>query len=92
MEKLIINLDGDNILAGFPAEKVVHTKTFTVTSLSGGMSSGAPSVAIILDLPDGRKVLAETSLRLFLSAARALRAKYGVQFSWVDEMFPEDGL
>ena len=48
-----------------------------VTGLEGGMQSGRPSVAIRLDLEDGRVVLAETSLALFLSAADALKARYG---------------
>lgn len=52
---------------------------FAVTCLSGGMTSGRPSVAIRIDLPDGRTVVQETSLRLFLMAADAFRAKYGEQ-------------
>lgn len=51
--------------------------TLGVAALAGGMSSGRPSVAFKFDLPDGRVVLAETSLRLFLAAADALRARYG---------------
>jgi hypothetical protein len=39
--------------------------------------SGKPSVALGFELPDGRWVLAETSLALFLTAAEALRARYG---------------
>lgn len=48
-----------------------------ITCLSRGMSSGAPSVALRLDLPDGRVVIAETSLKLFLTAADIFKAKYG---------------
>lgn len=48
-----------------------------ITALAGGMMSGAPSVMLRLDLPDGRTVLAQTSLRLFLAAADMLRARYG---------------
>jgi len=41
------------------------------------MASGKTSVAFDIPLPDGRHVLAETSLELFLAAADALRARYG---------------
>ncbi len=50
--------------------------------LPAGMSSGAPSVMIRLDLPDGRIVLAETSAALFVSAGAAVRgaaARLGFQ-------------
>jgi hypothetical protein len=47
-----------------------------VAVLDGGMKSGRPSVAIRLDLPDGRTVVAETSARLFCVAARAIMAKH----------------
>lgn len=45
--------------------------------LKAGMASGKPSVAIRLDLPDGKVVIAETSLALFLGAASALHTKFG---------------
>lgn len=48
-----------------------------IAALSGGMSSGAPSVAIRIDLPDGRIVVAETSLRLFQMANAALLGRFG---------------
>ena len=72
-----INFEGDGILKDFPREKVIHlTNPITVTSLKGGMESGKPSVAFIFDLPDGRKVLAETSGELFIAAARAMKTRY----------------
>lgn len=79
MVSLTIKLNGDGILQGFPPEKIVNLEStpITVTTLEGGMSSGLPSVGLIFDLPDGRKVLAQTSVRLFLSAARAIKARYG---------------
>jgi len=48
-----------------------------ITALKGGMTSGKPSVAIRLDLPDGRTVIAETSLALLLAAADAFRTRFG---------------
>jgi hypothetical protein len=44
--------------------------------LEGGMTSGMPSVCFRLRLPDGRFVLAETSARLFVTAGRAIEAKF----------------
>lgn len=47
-----------------------------VAVLEGGLQSGRPSVALRIDLPDGRTVVAETTARLFCSAAKAIMAKY----------------
>lgn len=61
-----------------PGAKVVHTTApIGVTGLVSGMQSGKPSVALRVDLDDGTAVIAETSLALFLSAADALKARYG---------------
>ncbi len=48
-----------------------------VASLEGGMAGGATSIAIRIDLPDGRIVIAETSLRLFVHGAKLLVARHG---------------
>lgn len=48
-----------------------------IAAMIGGMSGGAPSVAIRIDLPDGRIVVAETSLRLFQMANAALLGRFG---------------
>ena len=78
MLALVIKLDGDGMLEGTPKEEIVHvTGPITIGALTGGMQSGAPSVAIAIRLPDGRVVLAETSMKLFFGAARAFRAKFG---------------
>ena len=61
-------------------ESVIHlgngAPAIQVASLPGGMDSGRTSVALRLDLPDGRTVVAETSLRLLLTVARALASRY----------------
>lgn len=54
-----------------PANSPIH-----VALLDGGMASGRPSVAIRLDLPDGKSVVAQTSARLFVTAARAIMARH----------------
>jgi hypothetical protein len=58
---------------------IIHlpNATIWVNGLEAGMESGDPSVAIRIDLPDGTSVITETSLRLFLTAADALKAKLG---------------
>ena len=48
-----------------------------VAGLPDGIVSGKPSVAFRLDLPDGRIIIAETTLALFLTVADAMKAKYG---------------
>ncbi len=48
-----------------------------VTGLADGTEANAPSVVIRLDIDNHRGVLAETTLKLFLSAADALKAKFG---------------
>lgn len=59
-------------------ERIVHVTTpLSITGLAGGMGSGKPSVALRIDLPDGRSVVAETSLALLLTAVRGLVARYG---------------
>lgn len=78
MISLTIRLDGDDALKGTPPDKIVHvTDPITVAGLTGGMTSGKPSVALLVPLPDGRTVVAETSLALFLTAADALRSRHG---------------
>jgi hypothetical protein len=48
-----------------------------VAVIEGGLESGLPSIAIRIDLPDGRtSVVAETTARLFCMAARIVMAKY----------------
>ncbi len=47
-----------------------------VSYLSGGMESGLPSVAFIFELPDGKSyVIAETTARLFVQAAKLIQTK-----------------
>lgn len=61
-------------------ENVIHlgndAPPVRVAVLHGGMSSGQPSIALRIDLPDGRSIIAETSARLFCMAARGIMAKY----------------
>lgn len=61
--------------------KLIHlTGRFEVTGLRGGMTSGLASVAFRFDLPGGRTVIAETSLRALYSATMGLAARFGEPF------------
>lgn len=80
MPSLRIILDGDGAFPELARDDVIHladNADIAVTGLAHGMASGDPSAAFVFMLPDGRPVLAETSLRLLLSAADALKARYG---------------
>ena len=48
-----------------------------VGGLEGGMASGNPSVALLIETEPAAVIMAETSLKLFLWAADVLKAKYG---------------
>lgn len=77
---LDLNESRFDALAGIADDAVVHLAAETrleVGALPNGMTSGKPSVAFCFPLPDGRVVVAETSLALFLSTADVTRARYG---------------
>jgi hypothetical protein len=78
MVQIDIRLEGDGSMADLLPE-LAHIgmgALFRVAALPGGTSSGLPSVALAIRLPDGRVVLAETTARLFVLAARAIAARY----------------
>ncbi len=54
-----------------------HATLAGVGGLPDGTTGGKPTVALRIDLPDGSSVVAETTLALFLSAADALRGRFG---------------
>jgi len=65
MPVIRVILEGDGALAdmvGREADVIHLTSPFTVAALAGGMETGAPSLGIRIDLPDGRVVFQETSL------------------------------
>jgi hypothetical protein len=51
-----------------------------MAALAGGMTSGRASIAFRFDLPDGRCVFAETSLRALYTATKALVTRHGEPF------------
>lgn len=49
----------------------------SVGAMPEGTESGAPAVSFCFALPDGKVAVAETTLKLFLMAADAFKARYG---------------
>lgn len=77
MASIEIILDGDGSRPAWAHAKVHRVQDFGISGLARGMLSGKPSIAILIDLPNGEKVFAENSLANFLQAADALKAYYG---------------
>jgi len=77
-------MDGDNswpdLKDKLGTDQLIHlgndAKPIQMALLDQGMQSGRPSVSIRFDLPDGKTVVAETSLRLLVSTARAFASRY----------------
>ena len=85
MVELKVILEGDAAFRDLLDKKEIiyldnDAPPITVAAFHHGMKSGKASVMIWIDLPDNRVVLAETSLRLFITAADLLKAKYKGQF------------
>lgn len=57
--------------------RVIETNEISVAALQSGMQSGGTSVAFRINLPDGRIVFAQTSLKLYMLAAELFRQRYG---------------
>lgn len=62
-------------------ERLIHQTDLRVAILEGGMASGAPSVALRFDLPDGEVLIAETSLATFTSVMAAARGAFPEAFA-----------
>lgn len=85
MNIIKVILEGDNCWTDL-AEKIKDGRVtwlrggnISIAALSKGVTSGRPSISIRIDLPEGKVVIAETSMRLFLGAAEAFKAKYGAE-------------
>lgn len=69
-------LDGDDALSDVDPASLREGRLDRIMALDGGMSSGLPSVTIVVAMPDGTRVLAQTSGRIFCTTARAIAARY----------------
>lgn len=80
MLPLDVHADPDGCWAdlGRIPEKVIDAVTkLSVSAAPSGERSKAPTVAVRMDLPDGRVAVAETSLRDFWRAAKLFAERYG---------------
>lgn len=75
-----LKIEGDNAWEDLRQSGVVYCGTrIGMAALEGGMRSGAPSIAIRLELPSGKVAVAESSLAALETTVRALVARYGSQ-------------
>lgn len=83
MPALDLKLDGiggsyADVFQRYPTVHMREDIPIRMETLDHGMTSGKPSVAIILELPQVRGVvLARTSVRLFQMAAFGMLSRYG---------------
>jgi hypothetical protein len=56
-------------------------ESWKVAVLERGMRSGDPSVALRLDLPDGRILIAQTSVAAWIAATAAMRGAFPEAFA-----------
>jgi hypothetical protein len=73
-----VTLDGEHAWPDLATRDLVRGAWTRLTALPHGMTSGALSIAICVELPDGRAVVAETSWALLHAAVQAIAARYGV--------------
>lgn len=85
MPSINLTLEGDGCWPDLPEKmqqgQVIdlmgnNVPPIQVAALPGGMVSGKTSVTFRFDLPDGRILLAETSLTLLATTIRAIEARY----------------
>lgn len=77
MTPLQIILDEQKARESLSGKDVQDGELNAVILMEKGMQSGKPSVYVRVNMPDGKVVLAQTSLALFLTAADGLKARAG---------------
>ena len=72
--KVIVDADGS---LGDIADKLVEAEgVYAITALEAGMISGKPSVGFVVKTKDGNFILAQTSMEIFLTAAKLFKSRY----------------
>lgn len=74
--RIVLNLEQHGFADGQPHKVKVHEGGVVIGGMSNGTQEGKPTVMIGLE-QGGNFLVAETTLRLFLTVADALKAKYG---------------
>jgi hypothetical protein len=74
---LDLRLDGDRAWPELKdlGDRLILAKLHGMARLAMGTSMGKSSIALRIDLPDGRTVIAETTLNLLRTAMRAIEAR-----------------
>lgn len=75
MTALDVKLDGDNCWPELKEKGFIVGTLVAVARLPVSTSGGRSTVAFRIELPDGRTVLAETTLRLIQTAIKAIEAR-----------------
>jgi hypothetical protein len=65
---------GDVDAGDFPGEPDLFLSELFV--IEGGMSSGKPSIAVRITLPDGRELVAQTSAKALVAATKIIEGRY----------------
>lgn len=69
-------LDGDGALDDVDPATMREGRFERIIALDSGMNTGLPSVTIVILMPDGTRVIAQTSGRIFCVAGRAIAARF----------------
>lgn len=80
MPVINLKLNGENAWPDLQGKSIIHmgqgAPAIEMALLDNGMESGAPSLAMRFDLPDGKALIVETSAQLYCSIARVIMGKY----------------
>lgn len=82
MPQIILELQGDGAWPDLKDREVINIPDdvpIKIIALPGGMQGGRDSIAIRFDTGEKSSVVAQTSVRLFLQAAAAIRGRFGEQ-------------
>jgi len=71
----------EGFISDYSPDEIIHIgdssgAAIRITALEHGMTSGKASVGIGIPMPDGKIILVESSLELFMGAAAVLGAKF----------------
>lgn len=77
MREIVVLLDGDRAFEDLKDREIVTGEIQRFVILDGGMASGKPSCAWLVELPAGGLVYAQLSVAMFQKIAGAVRGKYG---------------
>lgn len=78
---LVVAVDGDNawpdLAERYEKGEVIDAGVNGITALPNGTSEGRCSIALRIELPDGKTVIAQTTARLLATAIKGLEARHG---------------